>query len=351
MFPLHRLSVACLAALAAWFAADARAAVVAGPIWNPATGHEYYLLSANTWSGAEAEAVGLGGNLVAILDQAENAWVWETFAPIQGGPLWIGLNDVEQEGTFVWTSGRLTDYTNWWVGGGQPSGDGDAVEMNNYVWNDNDGNAVFAAVAEVVPPGPVRIQVAWSATVNGAVGLGTLSGSLGEYEVADEGLVFPLPAGAALTATADGFLDGFPNQDYALDMTVGGLAIRFDGLDPIATTFVSTEAASYAARYSSTTPCSPFQCRVVFERYVDGGFGFAHASQFDGGLETWSEGTPVFTYTVVPEPGDGAAWAAAAALLALARRSARATARRGGAGPRASAGESTYAPRRSEVRP
>ena len=39
----------------------ARAAVLAGPITNAANGHLYYLLSANTWTASEAEAVGLGG--------------------------------------------------------------------------------------------------------------------------------------------------------------------------------------------------------------------------------------------------------------------------------------------------
>ena len=46
----------------------ARAAVLAGPLANAANGHVYYLLSTNSWTLAEAEAVNLGGHLVTIND-------------------------------------------------------------------------------------------------------------------------------------------------------------------------------------------------------------------------------------------------------------------------------------------
>jgi hypothetical protein len=42
------------------------AGILAGPFVNPANGHSYYLLSQNTWSNAEAEAVSLGGHLATI---------------------------------------------------------------------------------------------------------------------------------------------------------------------------------------------------------------------------------------------------------------------------------------------
>lgn len=315
----HRFAAALLSAIAAFPAASVDAEVLAGPIWNPATGHEYYLLSPNTWAAAETEANALGGNLVAVLDPLENEWVWETFATLSGGPIWIGLNDIELEGIFVWSSGRFTDFTSWWTAGGQPSGDGDAVEMNNYVWNDNDVQAVFPAVAEVVPGGPVRIQVDWSADVAGAVGTGTLSGSFGVFEVPDDGLTFPLPAGAALTASATGFTSVFPNQVHVLDQDVGGLAIRFDSLDPIATTLVSTQAAAYAGRYGFTTPCDTFGCRVIFDRNVTADLDQVRATRFDGTFDIWSAGTPAYRYSVIPEPGVAAAWVAIATLLARRR--------------------------------
>ncbi|OIP60587.1 MAG: hypothetical protein COT35_03020 [Nitrospirae bacterium CG08_land_8_20_14_0_20_52_24] len=78
---------------------DALAAIKAGPKTNPANNHIYYAITSNTWTGAEAEAQSLGGDLVTINDDAENSWVWQTFAPLVGGPLWIGLSDAAHEGT------------------------------------------------------------------------------------------------------------------------------------------------------------------------------------------------------------------------------------------------------------
>ena len=54
------------------------------------------------------------------------------------GSCWIGANDLETEGTFVWSDGTELDYTNWYPG--QPNnvpsvnannvqGDEDAVEL------------------------------------------------------------------------------------------------------------------------------------------------------------------------------------------------------------------------------
>ncbi len=95
-----------------------RAAVLAGPIVNPANGHSYYLLTANTWTASEAEAVVLGGHLVTINDQAENHWVYNhfiNFGGVQRG-LWIGLTDQAAEGTWRWSSGQPVNFTSWITG-------------------------------------------------------------------------------------------------------------------------------------------------------------------------------------------------------------------------------------------
>jgi hypothetical protein len=82
---------------------------------NPANGHTYHLLDVSNWSDARAEAQALGGDLVVISDQAENDWVFLTFAQWGGVPrhLWIGLTDEVVEGTFVWVDGTPLSYTNW----------------------------------------------------------------------------------------------------------------------------------------------------------------------------------------------------------------------------------------------
>ena len=55
------------------------AGILSGPAINPGPGHTYYLLTQNTWTASEAEAVTLGGHLVTINDSAENDWVLNTF--------------------------------------------------------------------------------------------------------------------------------------------------------------------------------------------------------------------------------------------------------------------------------
>ena len=43
-------------------------AVLVGPVFNPANGHFYSLLTSNTWTGAQAEATGrLGPNFPSLL--------------------------------------------------------------------------------------------------------------------------------------------------------------------------------------------------------------------------------------------------------------------------------------------
>jgi hypothetical protein len=95
------------------------AAPIAGPILNPATGHLYYLLENSNWTDAQAESLGLGGNLVTINDAAENAWVSQTFTNSGGVQrnLWIGLNAVGADGgnasNYGWVDGSSSAYRNW----------------------------------------------------------------------------------------------------------------------------------------------------------------------------------------------------------------------------------------------
>jgi hypothetical protein len=92
--------------------------VLAGPILNPANGNYYYLLAESSWQAAQAYARVLSGNLVTINDAAEQDWVFATFGSYGGTDrsLWIGLNDTEAEGQFVWVSGEPVTYTNWLAG-------------------------------------------------------------------------------------------------------------------------------------------------------------------------------------------------------------------------------------------
>src|SRR5213594_729280 len=70
---------------------NAQAGILAGPIVNPLNGHSYYLLSQNTWSNAEAEAVALGGHLATIRNAAEDR------LPTQSRPQPAGRNSTHSQ--------------------------------------------------------------------------------------------------------------------------------------------------------------------------------------------------------------------------------------------------------------
>jgi glucose/arabinose dehydrogenase len=112
------------------------------PTYN---GKEYRLTTtAKSWTGAQAEAQSVGGNLVTINDAAEETWLKQTFGDTN--TLWIGLTDRATEGNFQWVNGETTTYRNWKPGepndykfdGAFPDGE-DYVGINfgeQKQWND-----------------------------------------------------------------------------------------------------------------------------------------------------------------------------------------------------------------------
>lgn len=124
------------------------------------------------WTDAQANAVSLGGYLVAIGSAEENAAVraWATAAGSTGNPstadFWIGLTDEAAEGAFVWVNGQTVGYTNW--SGGEPNNvlqhgpaGEDYVQMRiDGTWNDAHGTWTLPGVVEqstVPEPGTVLL--------------------------------------------------------------------------------------------------------------------------------------------------------------------------------------------------
>jgi hypothetical protein len=126
--------------------------IIGGPIVYPANGHTYYLLTEASWTVSEAEAISLGGHLTTINDEDENTWLATEFPThFPGAPLawvgWIGFNDVDLEGTFIWASGEPVTYTHWSSGepndyGSNLGGPGEdyviLYRFGEYRWNDTD---------------------------------------------------------------------------------------------------------------------------------------------------------------------------------------------------------------------
>jgi hypothetical protein len=161
---LTRLFLASIVGLAL-SATATQASIISTATYN---GHTYHLITEQSWTSAQAEAVTLGGNLVTINDAAENAFLTATFTtplfPGDSGTFWIGFNDVGSEGTFEWVSGEPVTYTNWNIGEPNNLGDEDFVHLHGPggpfgpigTWNDEDGP--FRAVVEVVPE-PASVAV------------------------------------------------------------------------------------------------------------------------------------------------------------------------------------------------
>ena len=173
---------ALLFATTVWAAASLSShatSVLTGPAHNPATGHDYYLLSQSSWTDAEAFAQTLGGHLATINDSAEDAWVYSTFSSFGGinRTLWIGLNDAAAEGTFVWANGEPVTYVNWHAFEPNnlfnedytfifPPGDG-----RDSLWNDSDNFGTIAGTSETVPVFGV-VEVVPEPSAFALVGLG-----------------------------------------------------------------------------------------------------------------------------------------------------------------------------------
>ena len=119
------VSTALVASIALVDSASATPTILATAEYG---GHTYHLLSSDTWTNSEAYAQSLGGHLVTIDSNEENAFVYDTFTAsgTLQRELWIGLNDVASEGTFVWSSGAPVAYTRW-----------AGTEPNNWGGNEN----------------------------------------------------------------------------------------------------------------------------------------------------------------------------------------------------------------------
>lgn len=131
---------------------------------NPANNKTYHLLTESSWEDAAFKARSLNGYLTTIDDAEENQWVFDTFASFnnQSRHLWIGLNDVQDEGMYRWHDGTPFLYRNW--GTDQPTGGDDSdyvhiasTNMGNIMpqtWNDLENNPEYFPVYGVVEVGP-----------------------------------------------------------------------------------------------------------------------------------------------------------------------------------------------------
>eukprot|EP00091_Calanus_sinicus_P021995 TRINITY_DN6763_c0_g1_i2.p1 TRINITY_DN6763_c0_g1~~TRINITY_DN6763_c0_g1_i2.p1 ORF type:complete len:155 (-),score=17.92 TRINITY_DN6763_c0_g1_i2:114-578(-) len=84
-----------------------------GDGWTEFGSHCYrYFGGALSWHAAQARCEAEGSNLVSIHSQEEKQFL-ATLYSSNDKDVWIGGNDIDIEGSWVWTDGSDWDYSSW----------------------------------------------------------------------------------------------------------------------------------------------------------------------------------------------------------------------------------------------
>ncbi len=116
-------------------------------------GHQYMLFSRGlSWTAAKSACEALGGHLVTITSEEENAFVHTLAA---GNNVWLGGNNIKDSGQFDWTTGEEVSYTNW--GPGRPDDANWGIGFlrkeylymyNNSEWGNNSNQTDYYYICE-----------------------------------------------------------------------------------------------------------------------------------------------------------------------------------------------------------
>lgn len=125
-----------------------------GWLQNPANLHYYRETAPANWSTVNGYSASLGGYLTAIANSAENQWLVSNFVCTA----WMGYSDDGHEGTWTWTSGEPSTFTNWDPHVPEPNGGSTENYGEIYLtgggpipqgtWNDHNGSSVLKGIAE-----------------------------------------------------------------------------------------------------------------------------------------------------------------------------------------------------------
>ena len=96
--------------------------------------YNYFGSTNRIWVDARQQCTSNGYDLATITSLEENSLLVTLNT---GSSCWIGLNDIDNEGTYVWADGTASTYTHWTPG--EPSGGSeDCTEMYPTTGNWND---------------------------------------------------------------------------------------------------------------------------------------------------------------------------------------------------------------------
>ena len=94
------------------------------------------------WQTAKNLCAQKGGHLVTIESADENNAIFENIKDLTNNRYWIGITDVNSEGTWSWVNGETSTYSNWNTG--EPNNDGGLEDYGEILadsgkWNDMAG--------------------------------------------------------------------------------------------------------------------------------------------------------------------------------------------------------------------
>jgi hypothetical protein len=116
-----------------------------GPLVEQYQGHEYLFVAPHqkvkTWVGAREDCASRGYHLVDIEDADENVWVSAVAGVYESTDWWLGLNDRDEEGVWVWESGSPAEFTTWESGAPGPTPNRDCCMISSWGNWDSGGPA------------------------------------------------------------------------------------------------------------------------------------------------------------------------------------------------------------------
>ena len=81
-----------------------------------------------TWGDAEKKCIEYGGHLASVHSDQENNFIFQTS---KKAVTWLGGNDLEAEGSWIWSDGSSWSYSNWQSG--QPDNARGGVLSPNFI--------------------------------------------------------------------------------------------------------------------------------------------------------------------------------------------------------------------------
>jgi serine/threonine protein kinase len=169
-------------------------------------GERYYSLTQKLFSWEEAVqlARNLGGYLVSIGDQAENEFLYQTFAARYSDDqlaFWLGLRNIGQSGEFEWVSGEQVAYFRW--DDGQPDSlDRGPVCIHMFPWGrwddvpcSDDFRLLALIEFEKLPAEPVAMPAGLPQAVSVDLGPENASNGLWQRDFEGDGLTKPATIG------------------------------------------------------------------------------------------------------------------------------------------------------------